>query len=108
MLQSLLGALAAGCKPRVLKPHLATPHRFARVLYAPLPSRSFSVEPNTPQRAAIEETKAVFPPLRERITNAILKLEDQLEAGQESGASEDEITKAKDVIQQAKAAVEKK
>jgi hypothetical protein len=31
-----------------------------------------------------------------------------LEAGQESGASEEEITKAKDVIQLAKAAVEKK
>lgn len=53
------------------------------------------------QRAAIEETKAVFPPLRERITDALKKLEEQLEAGQASGASEEEITKAKEVIKSA-------
>ncbi|PSS16897.1 hypothetical protein M430DRAFT_42871 [Amorphotheca resinae ATCC 22711] len=56
------------------------------------------------ERAAIEETKAVFPPLRQRITDALQKLEDQLELGQERGASEEEIAKAKEVIQQAKAA----
>lgn len=59
------------------------------------------------QRAAIEETKAVFPPLRERIKNAIMKLEDKLEAAQEGGSAKEEITRAKDTIQLAKAAVEK-
>jgi tubulin-specific chaperone A len=46
----------------------------------------------------------VFPPLRQRITDALQKLEDQLELGQERGASDEEIAKAKEVIQQAKAA----
>ena len=54
------------------------------------------------QRAAIEETKAVFPPLRERIILATQKLEDKLEA-QDGSAPEEEVTKAKEVIAQAKA-----
>jgi len=52
------------------------------------------------ERAAIEETKAVFPPLRERIAIALQKLLDQLEAGSDS---DDEIAKAKEAIDQAKA-----
>jgi len=61
----------------------------------------------TRQRAAIEETKAVFPPLRQRITDALAKLEDQLEAGQASGASEEEVKKAQEVIALAKEATKK-
>lgn len=61
-----------------------------------------------PQRAAIEETKAVFPPLRQRITDALQKLEDQIEVAQQSGASPEEIAKAKNVIDQAKAAASEK
>lgn len=57
----------------------------------------------SPKHAAIEETKAVFPPLRQRIRAAILKLEEQLETGQENGATDEEIAKAKDVIDEAKA-----
>lgn len=56
------------------------------------------------KRAAIEETKAVFAPLRVRIAAALQKLEDQLELGEEKGAAEEEITKAKEVIEEAKAA----
>lgn len=56
------------------------------------------------QRAAIQETKNVFPPLRERIKDALQKLEDQVEEGQSNGASEEEITKAKEVIKSAKEA----
>ncbi|PMD32788.1 tubulin binding cofactor A [Hyaloscypha variabilis F] len=59
------------------------------------------------ERAAIEETKAVFPPLRQRITDALAKLEDQLEAGQASGASEEEVKKAQEVIALAKEATKK-
>ncbi|KAH8814882.1 tubulin-specific chaperone-like protein Rbl2 [Xylogone sp. PMI_703] len=55
------------------------------------------------ERAAIEETKAVFPSLRKRIEDAVQKLEDVLDSA--STANEDEVTKAKDAIQQAKAAI---
>ncbi|KAK2623941.1 hypothetical protein QTJ16_006575 [Diplocarpon rosae] len=54
------------------------------------------------ERAAIEETRAVFPPLRERISDALKKLEDQVDAGKSSGASEEELTKAKEAIEDAK------
>ncbi|PMD15982.1 putative tubulin-specific chaperone Rbl2 [Hyaloscypha hepaticicola] len=60
------------------------------------------------ERTAIEETKAVFPPLRQRITDALAKLEDQLEAGKASGASEEEIKKAQEVITSAKEATKEK
>ncbi|KAG0650727.1 hypothetical protein D0Z07_2313 [Hyphodiscus hymeniophilus] len=56
------------------------------------------------ERAAIEETKAVFPPLRQRIVDALQKLEDQVQGAQQGGASEAEITKAKDAVAQAKKA----
>ncbi|RFU35239.1 hypothetical protein B7463_g1167, partial [Scytalidium lignicola] len=55
------------------------------------------------ERAAIEETNAVFPSLRQRIQDAVLKLEDLLDSN--SSASEEEVTKAKDAVQQAKTAV---
>ncbi|KAG9242878.1 tubulin binding cofactor A [Calycina marina] len=54
------------------------------------------------ERAAIEETKAVFPPLCERIEMATDKLADKLEA-EEGSAPEAEVTKAKEFITKAKA-----
>ncbi|CAG8949465.1 hypothetical protein HYFRA_00007695 [Hymenoscyphus fraxineus] len=60
------------------------------------------------ERTAIEETRAVFPPLRQRIEDALEKLKDQLEAGQANGASEAEITAATETIENAKLAVSKK
>ncbi|KAH8587385.1 tubulin-specific chaperone-like protein Rbl2, partial [Bisporella sp. PMI_857] len=51
------------------------------------------------ERAAIEETKAVFPPLRERIEAATQKLEDKVADG--DGAPE-EVEKAKEIIALAK------
>ncbi|KAG4434306.1 hypothetical protein IFR05_010219 [Cadophora sp. M221] len=56
------------------------------------------------ERAAIQETKNVFPPLRERIKDALQRLEDQVEDGESNGADEGEITKAKEVIESAKEA----
>lgn len=56
---------------------------------------------NSSQKTAIEETRAVFPPLRERIADAVQKLEDQVEAG---GATDDEISKAREAIEKAKVA----
>ncbi|KAL5320336.1 hypothetical protein ACEPPN_011137 [Leptodophora sp. 'Broadleaf-Isolate-01'] len=57
-----------------------------------------------PARAAIQETKNVFPPLRERIKDALQRLQDQVEDGESNGADEAEITKAKEVIESAKEA----
>ncbi|KAI9873761.1 MAG: hypothetical protein M1830_010625 [Pleopsidium flavum] len=56
------------------------------------------------ERKAIEETKAVFPPLRQRVADATAKLENQLEAVKESGkeSNVEEITKAKEAVAQAK------
>ena len=59
------------------------------------------------QRTAIEETKAVFPPLRQRIEDALAKLEDRLEADGGS-ASEEEVSKAKNTIEEAKKVTESK
>ncbi|KAJ8071723.1 hypothetical protein OCU04_002039 [Sclerotinia nivalis] len=53
------------------------------------------------ERAAIEETKAVFPPLRERLADAILKLEDLVQRGGE----ETEENRANEVITEAKKAI---
>lgn len=61
------------------------------------------------QKQAIEETRNVFPSLRERIAAATAKLEDQLEAWVESRqGTPEEIHKAKEVIGQAKATLEGK
>ncbi|KAI9701753.1 MAG: hypothetical protein M1836_001096 [Candelina mexicana] len=58
------------------------------------------------ERKALEETKAVLPPLRERIKEAIENLESQLEAAKESGKETpvEEVTKAKEAIASAKTA----
>ncbi|KAH9215519.1 tubulin binding cofactor A [Leptodontidium sp. 2 PMI_412] len=56
------------------------------------------------ERTAIQETKNVFPPLRERIKDALQRLQDQVEDGESNGADEAEITKAKEVIESAKEA----
>ncbi|KAI9811986.1 MAG: hypothetical protein M1827_004878 [Pycnora praestabilis] len=54
---------------------------------------------------AVGETKAVFPSLRQRIGDAVVRLENQLEAEKESGKETplEEITKAKEAVAQAKA-----
>ncbi|RDL29939.1 uncharacterized protein BP5553_10566 [Venustampulla echinocandica] len=60
------------------------------------------------ERRAIEETRAVFPPLRIRITDALHKLEDLLEGAQGNGVGEEEVRAAKETIQQAKDALSQK
>lgn len=44
----------------------------------------------------------MFGPLRDRIADAVTKLEDQISAGEETGASAEELENAKKVLQQAK------
>ncbi|KAI9712421.1 MAG: hypothetical protein M1820_001634 [Bogoriella megaspora] len=59
------------------------------------------------EQEALEETKRVFPSLRKRIDEAISKLEQQLEAGKESGdpAPVEEINKAKEAVVEARKSV---
>ncbi|KAJ6782315.1 hypothetical protein PWT90_08638 [Aphanocladium album] len=55
-------------------------------------------------QTAIEQTKGVFGPLKQRIADAVDKLEDQLAAAEQAGAPEAEITQAKAILTQGKAA----
>ena len=68
---------------------------------------NIKTDKSPPQNLAIQETLAIFPPLRQRITAAVQKLEDQLEAAQEeSGAAPaEEVARAKEVLAEAKRAV---
>ncbi|MCJ1305018.1 hypothetical protein MMC08_007831 [Hypocenomyce scalaris] len=57
------------------------------------------------ERRAVEETKAVFPNLKERIKEAVGKVEERLETVKEDGkeGNVEEITKAKEAVAKAKA-----
>jgi tubulin-specific chaperone A len=50
------------------------------------------------QQKAIEETRAVFVPLRERIVEAVQRLEEQIATAESESAAADEITKAKEAL----------
>lgn len=52
---------------------------------------------------AVEQTKAVFGPLRERLDAAVAKLEDQIQVREQSGAPEQEMEAAKAALAQVKA-----
>ncbi|KAH0372493.1 hypothetical protein KCU65_g1162, partial [Aureobasidium melanogenum] len=54
------------------------------------------------ENRALEETKAMFPQLRNRIQDSLAKLEQQLEQEQNSP---EEITKAKEAVASAKKAI---
>ncbi|KAF5125498.1 Tubulin-specific chaperone A [Metarhizium anisopliae] len=53
-------------------------------------------------KTAVEQTKAVFGPLKDRIAAAVTKLEDQISLAEEAGGSED-LQNAKDVLGRARA-----
>ncbi|KAF7544557.1 hypothetical protein G7Z17_g9849 [Cylindrodendrum hubeiense] len=55
------------------------------------------------QQTAIEQTKAVFGPLRERLDAAVVKLEDQIKLREQSGAPEQEMEAAQAILEQVKA-----
>ncbi|KAK5663464.1 hypothetical protein OQA88_3893 [Cercophora sp. LCS_1] len=51
------------------------------------------------EKTALEETKKVFEPLKERIVRAVQKLEEQIAISESEGnAPEDELTKAKEAL----------
>ncbi|SLM36029.1 tubulin-specific chaperone rbl2 [Lasallia pustulata] len=56
------------------------------------------------EKRALEETKAVFPSLRERITEAVGRLERELDAQKDGGEGGDveEITRAKEAVAKAR------
>ncbi|KAH7170934.1 tubulin binding cofactor A [Dactylonectria macrodidyma] len=54
-------------------------------------------------QTAVEETKAVFGPLRERLDTAVEKLEAQIQLREQSGAPEQELEAAKTALAQVKA-----
>ncbi|KAI1000799.1 hypothetical protein K3495_g7397 [Podosphaera aphanis] len=58
------------------------------------------------ERTAIEETRAVFSPLKQRVVDAMQKLEDLLDAKSGQEIDEDSVKKAKDVLESAKKLIE--
>ncbi|KAH8165185.1 hypothetical protein CIB48_g3045 [Xylaria polymorpha] len=50
------------------------------------------------QQKAVEETRAVFAPLRERIVEAVRRLEEQIATAEAESAPADEITKANEAL----------
>jgi len=64
--------------------------------------------PLPPQQTALEETKKVFGPLVERITEAVQKLEEQIAISESDGtAPEEELKKAKEALEAGKKLTEK-
>jgi tubulin-specific chaperone A len=59
------------------------------------------------ERQALEETRKVLPTVREKITRALEELEEKLEENKAEGgsASTEDITKAKEVVADAKKAI---
>ncbi|KAJ6446032.1 tubulin binding cofactor A domain-containing protein [Purpureocillium lavendulum] len=56
------------------------------------------------QQTAVEQTKAVFGPLKLRIADAVTKLEEQIATSEESNTNAADVESAKAVLAQAKAA----
>jgi len=56
---------------------------------------------------AMEETKAVFGPLKQRTVDAVAKLEEQTALSESKGAPEDELATAKEALKLGQQAVEK-
>ncbi|VUC28669.1 unnamed protein product [Clonostachys rosea] len=56
------------------------------------------------QKLAVDETKAVFDPLRKRLADAVAKLEDQVALAADGAASETELQNANDALAKAKEA----
>ncbi|KAF5654263.1 tubulin binding cofactor A [Fusarium sp. NRRL 25303] len=55
------------------------------------------------QQTALEQTKAVFQPLRQKIAVAVEKLAEQLAESEELNAPEDQVVQAKEALVKAKA-----
>ncbi|KAM0424675.1 hypothetical protein ACHAPT_009983 [Fusarium lateritium] len=56
------------------------------------------------QQTALEQTKAVFEPLRKKIAAAVQKLEEQITVSEQTGGQEEQVQLAKETLEKAKAA----
>ncbi|KAI8650246.1 Tubulin-specific chaperone A [Fusarium sp. Ph1] len=56
------------------------------------------------QQTALEQTKAVFEPLRKKIVAAVQKLEEQITVSEQTGGQEEQVQLAKETLERAKAA----
>ncbi|KAH7034812.1 tubulin binding cofactor A [Microdochium trichocladiopsis] len=54
------------------------------------------------EQKALEETKAVFSPLHEKIADAVQRLEEHIATAESEGGPEGEIAKAKEALEQGK------
>ncbi|OIW34560.1 tubulin binding cofactor A [Coniochaeta ligniaria NRRL 30616] len=59
------------------------------------------------EKAAAAETQAVFGPLRQRIEEAVSKLEEQIALSESEGATDAALEKAREVLGSGRAVVEK-
>ena len=60
------------------------------------------------QTRAVEETKAIFTPLKKRTEEAVTKLEEQIALAESAGtAPDEELSTAKEVLKQGKETVAK-
>ncbi|KAI1178810.1 putative tubulin-specific chaperone Rbl2 [Nemania sp. FL0916] len=50
------------------------------------------------EQKAVEETRAVFAPLHERIAEAVRRLEEQTATAESEGAAEEELAKAREAL----------
>ncbi|RTE74112.1 hypothetical protein BHE90_011473 [Fusarium euwallaceae] len=56
------------------------------------------------QQTALEQTKAVFEPLRKKIVAAVQKLEEQITVSEQNGGQDEQVQLAKETLEKAKAA----
>ncbi|KAI0184567.1 tubulin binding cofactor A [Xylaria flabelliformis] len=82
---------------------LAQQSKRVQKLEADLKMSSESDDGNAPfmlkqEQKAVEETRAVFVPLRERIVEAVQRLEEQIATAEAESAPADEIAKAKEAL----------
>jgi tubulin-specific chaperone A len=60
--------------------------------------KDYIIANTPPQQKAMEETKAVFEPLRQRIAEAVLKLEENIAVAESESSATDQIEKAKEAL----------
>ncbi|KAF3762370.1 tubulin binding cofactor A [Cryphonectria parasitica EP155] len=59
------------------------------------------------EKKALEETKAVFGPLRGRIADAVSKLEEQIAIGESENSSAEELARAREALKQGEDSLKK-
>ncbi|GJN77919.1 tubulin binding cofactor A domain-containing protein [Purpureocillium lilacinum] len=103
-------AIASGSVQRLLKEEasyhkeLAQQEAEVKALEERIKASGAASEDGNDEFMLKQQTKAVFGPLKERIANAVTKLEEQIAASEESNTNAADLEAAKAVLAQAKAA----